>query len=142
MRGAPWIRFSITAGALALFAIPIWLLTRSDAPTLVPIPAAQSRPTQRDVTLEIETAPPAEAIGASYLGRELIPSENAGGSFSGTIQLPTDSAADLLVSAKWSGTATAALRVRVSDENGILTEASFWGTENVLDVFTVPEARR
>jgi hypothetical protein len=142
MRGTPWIRFSIMAAALALFAIPIWLLTLADAPPPASVPAFPSRPAQRDVTLEIETAPAAQAIGASYLGRELISREHTGGTFSGTIQLPADSAADILVTARWNGTATAALRARVSDENGILTEASFWGVEKVVDVFSVPEAQR
>jgi hypothetical protein len=141
MRGVPWIRFSIMATVLALFAIPIWLLT-ADPPPPAPVPATQPRPAQREVTLEIETAPAAQAIGASYLGRDLIPPEHTGGSFSGMVQLPADSAADLLVSARWNATTTAALRVRASDESGILTEASFWGAEEVQDVFTVPEAQR
>jgi hypothetical protein len=141
MRGVPWIRFSIMATVLALFAIPIWLLT-ADPPPPAPVPATQPRPAQREVTLEIETAPAAQAIGASYLGRDLIPPEHTGGSFSGMVQLPADSAADLLVTARWNATTTAALRVRASDESGILTEASFWGAEEVQDVFTVPEAQR
>ena len=141
MRGTPWIRFSLMAAVLAVFAIPIWVLTRADAPSLAPIPP-ESRSTQREVTLEIETAPVARAIGATYLGRELISPGHSGGSFSGMIQLPSNSAADLIVRARWSGTATAALRVRASDESGLLTEASFWGAEEVRDVFTVPEAQR
>ena len=142
MRGTPWIRFSLMAAILAVFAIPIWVITRADAPSLAPAPAPESRSTQREVTLEIETAPAARAIGASYLGRELISPGHSGGSFSGMIQLPSNSAADLLVTARWNGTATAALRVRAFDESGLLTEASFWGAEEVRDVFTVPEAQR
>ena len=142
MRGRPWIRFLLMAAILAVFAIPIWVLTRASVPSLAPTPAPESRSTQREVTLEIETAPAARAIGATYLGRELISPGHSGGSFSGMIQLPSNSAADLIVRARWSGTATAALRVRASDESGLLTEASFWGAEEVRDVFTVPEAQR
>jgi hypothetical protein len=142
MRGKPWIRFSLMAAVLAMFAIPIWMLTRADAPSPAPVPASEPRTTQREVTLEIETAPAAQAVGASYLGRELIAPGHSGGNFSGTIQLPSNSAADLIVTARWSGTATAALRVRASDESGLLTEASFWGAEEVRDVVTVPEAQR
>ena len=142
MRGTPWIRFSLMAAVLAVFAIPIWVLTRADAPPLAQTPAPESRSTERQVILEIETAPAAQSIGASYLGRELISPGHSGGSFRGTIQLPSNSAADLLVTARWNGTATAAVRVRASDERGLLTEASFWGAEEMRDVFTVPEAQR
>jgi hypothetical protein len=142
MRGTPWIRFSLMAAVLAVFAIPIWVLTRADAPSPAPAPAPESRSAQREVTLEIETAPPAQEIGASYLGRELISPGQARGSFYGTIRLPASSAADLLVTARWNAPGTAALRVRASDEGGPLTEASFWGAEEVRDVFTVPGAPR
>jgi hypothetical protein len=142
MRGIPWIRFSLMAVALAFFAVPIWLLTRTDAPVGVSLPAVQSRPTQREVTLEIETAPAAQRIGISYLGRELVPLEHTGGTYSGTVKLPADSAADLLVTARWNGTGLAALRVRASDENGPLAETSFWGSDQMQDVFTVPKGQQ
>jgi hypothetical protein len=143
MRGTPWIRFSLMATALALAGVPIWLLTRTDEPSLAPRPPAlQSQLAERELTLAIETAPPAQAIGASYLGRELIPFAHSGGSFSGTIRLPAGSAADLLVTARWTGTETAALRVGASDENGPLAEGSFWGREKIQEVLTVPEVRQ
>jgi hypothetical protein len=140
MRGAPWIRFVLMAAALALTAIPIRLVTRTDEPPLMPpAPVHRALPEERELTLTIETAPAAQAIGASYLGRELIPPAHEAGSFSGVVRIPA-SAADLLVRARWSGTETAAIRVRASDENGLLAEASFWGTKEVQDVITVPEA--
>jgi hypothetical protein len=43
--------------------------------------------------------------------------------------------------AEWSGTQSAALRVRVSDDDGPLAEASYWGANSIQDVFTVPEPR-
>jgi hypothetical protein len=94
------------------------------------------------LTLAIETAPAAQAIGASYLGHELIPLTHTGGTLSGTIRIPAGSAADLVVTAKWAGTETAALRVIASDENGPLAEASFWGREKIQEVLTVPEAEQ
>lgn len=142
MRGTPWIRFLLMATALALAGIPIWLLTRTDEPSVPPAPAAQSQPAERELTLAIETAPAAQAIGASYLGHELIPLTHTGGTLSGTIRIPAGSAADLVVTAKWTGTETAALRVIASDENGPLAEASFWGREKIQEVLTVPEAKQ
>jgi hypothetical protein len=142
MRGAPWIRFLLMATSLALAGLPIWLLRRTDVTAPPPVPPLQSEPAERELTLAIETAPSAEAIGASYLGRELIPLTHAGGAFSGTIRLPAGSAWDLVVTARWTGSEPAALRVRASDENGFLTEASFWGTGKIQEVLTVPEVRQ
>ena len=129
--------------ALAVAGVPIWLLTRTDEPSATPVaPALQSKPVERELTLAIETAPSAQAIEASYLGHELIPLTLTDGTFSGTIRLPAGSAADLLVTARWTGTGTAALRVRASDENGPLAEGSFWGRKEIQEVLTVPETQR
>ena len=142
MRGTPWIRFSLMATVLALAGIPIWLLTRSDESSEPPAQPTQSQSAERELTLAIETAPSAQAIGASYLGRELIPLAHTGGAFSGTIRLPAGAAADLVVKATWNGTEAAALRVRASDENGPLVEESFWGRQKIQEVLTVPEAQQ
>ena len=139
MRGTPWIRFALMAGALALMAIPIWLAIQAEQPSGSTIRETAAPPRERDVKLEIESAPAAQSIGVTFLGQELIPGNQATGSYSGTILLPTGSPADLVVMAEWSGTQSAALRVRVSDDNGPLAEASYWGTDRVQDVFTVPE---
>lgn len=138
MRGTPWIRFTLMAIALALAGIPIVLVTQTDDPSITSVPSAQSQPAERELTLAIETAPAAQAIGASYLGRQLIPLDHKGGSFSGTIRLPAGSAADLVVTAEWNGTTQAAVRARASDENGPLAEVSFWGAEKIEDVLTIP----
>ena len=91
------------------------------------------------MTLEIETAPSAQVIGVSYLGQQLIPAIQSGGSFSGIIRLPAGTGADLVVTATWAGTNASAMRVRALDETGLLAEASFWGAQKVQEVFTVPE---
>jgi len=142
MRGTPWIRFLLMAAALALAGVPIWLLTRPDEPSVPAAPVVHSQPAERELTLAIDTAPAAQSIGASYLGRELIPPTHTGGSFSGPISLPAGSAADLVVTARWTGTQAAALRVRASNEGGPLAEASFWGADEVQEVFTIPEAQQ
>ena len=142
MRGTPWIRFSLMAAVLALAGIPILLLTRSDESSEPPVQPTQSQSAERELTLAIETAPLAQAIGASYLGRELIPLAHTGGAFSGTIRLPAGAAADLVVTATWNGTEAAALRVRAFDENGPLVEESFWGRQKIQEVLTVPEAQQ
>ena len=139
MRGTPWLRFALLAIALALTAVPIWMLLRSDAPPahLTPAPPRQ---TERQVTLEIVSAPTADSIRVSYLGQELV-SEDQGGSYSGTLRLPSSSPADLVVMARWQGTTQrAALHVQVSNEDGPIAEASYWGTDRVDDVFTIPES--
>jgi hypothetical protein len=142
MRGTPWIRFTLMAVVLVLAGIPIWLLTLNDESSEPSVRPPQPKSAERELTLAIETAPSAQAIGASYLGRELIPLAHAGGAFSGTIRLPAGSAADLVVEAIWNGTETAALRVRASDENGPLVEESFWGRQKIQGVLTVPEAQQ
>ncbi len=142
MRGAPWIRFLLMAVALALMGIPVLLLTRTDeSPSTPPPPVRRVQPVERELTLRIETAPAAQEVGATYLGRELVPLADEAGSFSGTIHLPL-SAADLVVTARWNGTETAAMRVQASDENGPLAEASFWGAKEIQDVLTVPAAQQ
>ena len=124
---------------LAVVAIPLWMLTSDDdltarVPSEVRLPSGE-----REVTLEIETAPSAQVIGVSYLGQQLIPAVQSGGSFSGIIRLPAGTGADLVVTATWAGTNASAMRVRALDETGLLAEASFWGAQKVQDVFTVPE---
>jgi hypothetical protein len=139
MRGTPWIRFALTACVLALAGISIWLLIRSEAPSDITGPAAAPPRVDQDLTLEIDSAPAAESIGVSYLGRELVSATPTGGSYSGTIRLPT-AGADLVVMARWSGTRTAALRVKVSNQHGPVAEASYWGTDRVEDVLAIPES--
>jgi hypothetical protein len=139
MRGAPWIRFLLMAAVLALLAIPLWLLTRADAQSPPKAPAGLSLLAERDVTIEIETAPAAQALRLSYLGRELIPPSHTTGTFSGEIRVPVGLTADLVIRARWSGAQRSALRVRAFDENGPLAEASFWAAEEMQEVFTIPE---
>jgi hypothetical protein len=141
MRGTPWLRFAVMACALGLMAIPVWRLTRAGGPSKAALPMTTSPAMERDLTLEIESVPAAESIGVSYLGRELIPEAKQGGSYSGTIRLPV-APADLVVVAQWSGSQMAALRVRVSDESGPVAEASYWGTDRIEDVLTVPESQQ
>ena len=141
MRGTPWIRFALMACALALVAVPIWLLTRSEGSSEPAAPPPAPPAVERDLTLEIESAPAAQSIVISYLGRELIPSTPPDGTYSGTIRLPAASPADLVVTARWASTPMAALRVRVSDLDGPVAEASYWGTDRVEDVLTIPQAR-
>ena len=141
MRGTPWIRFAVTACILALVGIPIWLLTQTEAPAETAVtPAAVSQQTEQDFTLQIESAPAAESIGVSYLGRELVSVTPTGGSYSATVRLPT-AGADLVVMAKWSGTLAAALRVKVSNQDGPVAEASYWGTDRIEDVLAIPASR-
>lgn len=139
MRGTPWIRFALTVCVLAMAGISIWLLIRSEAPSEITVPAAAPPRVDQDLTLEIESAPAAVSIGVSYLGRELVSATPTGGSYSGTIRLPT-AGADLVVMARWSGTRTAALRVKVSNQDGPVAEASYWGTDRVEDVLAIPES--
>ena len=94
---------------------------------------------ERQLTLEIVSAPTADSIRVSYLGQELV-SEDQEGSYSGTLRLPSSSPADLVVKAIWRGTQHAALHVQVSNEDGPIAEASYWGTDRVQDVFTIPES--
>ena len=111
----------------------------------MPLPTSQSQPPLlRRVPIKISplksiSAPAAESIGVSYLGRELVSATPTGGSYSGTIRLPT-AGADLVVMARWSGTRTAALRVKVSNQDGPVAEASYWGTDRVEDVLAIPES--
>jgi len=142
MRGTPWIRFALMAIALSLAAVPIWLLTRPGEPASPVVSATLPLPVERELTLEIDTAPAAQSISASYLGRELIPEDHEGGTYNGKIHLPGSSAADLVVTAKWTGTQTVALRVRAANDDGPLAEASFWGADSVQDVFTIPEGQQ
>jgi hypothetical protein len=139
MRGAPWIRFAIMAAILAVLAVPLLMLTRDDDLTASPVAEVQFPSAEREVTLEIETAPSAQVIGASYLGQQLIPTIHNGGSFFGMIRLPAGTGVDLVVTATWDGTNACAMRVRAHDETGLLAEASFWGAEKVQEVFTIPE---
>jgi hypothetical protein len=137
MRGTPWLRFALMTIALALAAVPIWLLMRSDAAPAQrnPAPAAQA---ERLLKLEIVSAPMAESIRVSFLGQELVSEEQ--GSYSGSFRLPSSSPADLVVMATWEGTQRAALHVQVSNEDGLIAEASYWGTDRIHDVLTVPES--
>ena len=94
---------------------------------------------ERQLKLEIVSAPMAESLRVSFLGQELV-SEDQGGSYSGTFCLPSSSPADLIVKATWQGTKRAALHVQVSNEDGLIAEASYWGTDRIHDVFTVPKS--
>jgi hypothetical protein len=142
MRGTPLLRLALMAISLALAGVPIWLLIRSEESSVPVAPVVPSRSVERELMLEIDTAPPAQSIGASYLGRELIQQTDEGGTYSGTIILPAISAADLVVTATWIGTQAAALRVRASNDDGPVAEASFWGNNKVQEVFTIPGAQQ
>jgi hypothetical protein len=139
MRGTPWLRFALMTIALALTAIPIGLLMRPAAPP-APANSGSANQEERELTLEVVSAPAAHSIRVSYLGQELIPRAQTGGSYSGTLRVPSSSSADLVVMATWTATETAALRVRVSNDDGPIAEASYWGTDRVQDVFTIPES--
>ena len=139
MRGTPWLRFALMTIALALTAVPIWLLMRSAAPPPAPnsAPVAQA---ERELTLEIVSAPAAHSIRLSYLGQELLPEHQVGGSYSGTVRVPSGSPVDLVVTATWNATESVALRVQVSNDDGPIAEASYWGTDRIQDVLTIPES--
>ncbi|HEY5811820.1 MAG TPA: hypothetical protein VIT23_04100 [Terrimicrobiaceae bacterium] len=122
--------------ALALAGIPIWMLIRPEEAAVVPPVSSPAAP-ERELTLEIQTAPAAQSLHASYLERKLIPANHEGGNYTGVIRLPT-SAADLIVTASWEGTHVAALRVRTSNNDGPIAEASFWGTDEIEEVITIP----
>jgi hypothetical protein len=139
MRGTPWIRFLAMTAVLALIAVPLWLLTWPEPAVRETATTVQDPTSEREVALEIETAPAAQTVGAKYLSRDLISPAHTSGSFSGTIRLPADSPADLVVTAKWNLKQTTALRVRAWDKTGLLAEASFWGADDIQDVFTIPE---
>jgi hypothetical protein len=139
MRGTPWLRFALMAIALALTAVPVWLLLRSNTASPAELNPTPRKDAERQLTLEIVSVPIAKSIRVSYLGKELV-SADQGGSYSGTLHLPSSSPADLVVIATWQGTQRAALRVQVSNEDGPVAEASYWGTDRVDDVFTIPES--
>jgi hypothetical protein len=138
MRGTPWLRFALVTIALALAAIPVWRLMRSEAPP-ARLNAGAPAQTERQLTLEIVSAPSADSVSVSYLGQELV-SERQEGSYTGTLRLPSSSPADLIVMATWQDTRRAALHVQVSNEDGPIAEASYWGTDQVRDVLTIPES--
>ena len=140
MRGTPWLRLLLTAAALAIAGVPVFLTTGAQKPADGPAPPTRPAPTARQLTLSIITAPAARSIGATYLGRELISPSTAGGTFSGTISLPAGPA-DLVVTAEWPGREPAAVRVSASDESGPLADVSFWGRERVEEVVTIPETQ-
>jgi hypothetical protein len=139
MRGTPWLRFALMAIALALTAVPVWLLMRSDTGPPVRLAPTPKMEAERQLTLEIVSAPTADSIRVSYLGKELVSADQKG-SYSGTVRLPSTSPADLVVMATWQGTPRAALHVQVSNEDGPVAEASYWGTDRVDEVLTVPES--
>ncbi len=139
MRGTPWLRFALMTIALALTAFPIWLLKRSEPPP-ARLNLAPTTEAERELTLEIVSAPAARSIRASYLGQELVPENHVGGSYSGTLRLPSSSPADLVVKATWNGTERAALHVQVSNEDGPIAEASYWGSDRIQDVLTIPKS--
>jgi hypothetical protein len=138
MRGTPWLRFALMAVALALTAVPVYLFLRSETTPPAPLSPAPGTEAERQLTLEIISAPTANSVSVSYLGKELVSADQRG-SYSGTVRLPS-SPADLVVIATWLGTQRAALHVEVSNEDGPIAEASYWGIDRVDDVFTVPES--
>jgi len=123
--------------ALALAGVPVWLLTRPDAP---PVEAPVLRPVAKREALKVRFTSSAPAlIKVSLPDRTLIDTQEAISFADADWEADPSAPDDLLIHVEWQNTSTPqALRVEILRESEVVKEQTFWGEGTIEDVVTPP----
>jgi len=143
MTGSPLLRLIFVLAGLLLLAIPAWrLATRTQPLQPDSIPASSpASPTADPIALTFTAAPGPEEIQVQISGSNVATVRSV--HWPATVTLPITLPAegiDLVISATWAQTTEApvhALRIQATRNARSLADATFWGTDSVMDVVTL-----
>lgn len=139
MRGSPLLLLLVLAVVLSLLGVPIWSLTHQMRRTNPSLPKIQSIAQPQWVDVILTSSAPGVFFVKS-LDRTLLQTSSAVKSFESRIPLTLESPEDLVVSGKWEGSSSPhALRIEIKFGGESLVDMTFWGTETLQEVVTIPE---
>lgn len=137
MRGSTIGRLLAAAFFLTLAGIPVWNLTR---PRVAHVPEAQPAvaKTARSVSILLSTLPPASSLEVNSLGESLLSVSAA--TASTDLELPTETASEIVLSAKWpeATTGARALRITATQGDDEILDTTLWSEGELNDVVTLP----
>ncbi len=137
MRGSPFLRLVLVAGALVLLALPVWRLTRQAPPSAPAKPAAETKDLA-DYRVTLKASAPAR-LQAMVANQPTASSASGVENFQAAFSMSADEPEDIAVFADFEDRArSAALRVTVEKGGEVLVEKTFWGTGVVEDVVMIP----
>lgn len=137
MRGSPFLRVILLAGALVLLAMPVWQLTRHTTPPPLAKPVATSEDLvdYRVILAASDTA----RLQAMVANQPTASSASGVENFEAVFSMSAAEPEDIAVFADFvDRTRPAALRVKVEKSGEVLVEKTFWGTGVVEDVVGIP----
>jgi hypothetical protein len=137
MRGSPFLRLILVAGALILLAVPVWQLTRQ---TTSPIPAKPSAVVEdlADYRVILKSSGTAR-LQAMVASQPTVSSASRVENFEAVFSMSAAEPEDIAVFADFvDRTRSSALQVMVEKNGEVLVEKTFWGTGVVEDVVMIP----
>ena len=137
MTGSPLLRALLAFLAIASAGFPLWKLTRPNAATVAPQPAAAVL-SAIPVALTFSEAP--ESCSILHLGKVLWTQRMPALEVQETLQLeyPREGI-DLQIQVAWPpADKPAALRVKITDPDGNEHEKTIWGRGEMDEVLTFP----
>ena len=137
MTGSPLLRALLAFLAIASTGFPLWKLTRPNAATAAPQPAAVVH-SGISVVLTFSEAP--ESCSILHLGKVLWTQRMPAGEVQETLQLeyPREGI-DLEIQVAWPpADKPAAMRVKITDPDGNEHEKTIWGRGAMDEVLTFP----
>lgn len=137
MRGSPFLRLVLVAGALILLAVPVWRLTRPAPP---PAPAKPAAVTEDLADYRVILTPSDTArLQAMVVNQPTASSASGVENFEAFFSMSANEPEDIAVFADFVDRARpSALRVKVEKSGEVLVEKTFWGTGVVEDVVVIP----
>ncbi len=134
MTGSPLLRLALILIALALLAIPLARITARPTAPVAPASQPTTEPiTTRLVSFAVTATTPPATLTLDATARTLATDPNA----PFTTELPT-ATTDIIVRATWPETTAHALRVVASVDGLPLVDQTFWTTDTLADVLTIP----
>ena len=137
MKGSPLLRAVLAFVAIALAGLPLWKLTRAGEADAAPA-KADAAAAQIPMRLTFSVAPRSFAI--SHLGAVVWADGTQGTDVTNTLALAyPKEGVDLQVKVAWPADAgDAALRVRLTDPDGVEHDKTVWGRGEMEEVVTFP----
>ena len=139
MRGFPLLRLFLVAAGLALFGVPVWLLTQP-APSARPPASVPIEPEKMAVYEVLLTSSAAARLAVRVANQPSVESAGPVTSLTASFTMNAAEPEDIAVFGNFDPAAgNSALRVEVRLAGKILADSTFWGTGLVEDVVTMPK---
>lgn len=149
MKGNPLLRFLMLLIALAGMGLVVLKLTSSPAPSeSEPISNSSAAETPSTTSYVLHFGSPilpalihVESEG-QVIGK-ITPDAESSDSMQMDVNLPA-AGVDLVIRAEWlqKQNPLNALRMKVEKDHSMVSDVTFWGEPDILDVFTIPEEAR